>query len=141
MHLIGLVRLGRDAEIRHTPGGAVVASFSGAFNFGKRDSRQSQWVEFSMWGERAEKLAPYLTKGAQVFIAASEPHVQTYEKRDGGSGWKLVARVDSLEFAGSKADREAGAEPQERQTTSPAARAKPAAGADPFADMADDVPF
>ncbi|MFO0467575.1 MAG: single-stranded DNA-binding protein [bacterium] len=142
MHLIGLVRLGRDAEVKYTPSGAVLASFSGAFNHGRKDERLTQWVEFAMWGERAEKLAPYLTKGAQVMIAASEPHVETYDKRDGGTGVKLVARVDSLEFAGSRADREAGGERDAQPEPRPqGAKAKAPAAADQFHDLNDDPPF
>jgi single-strand DNA-binding protein len=143
MHILGLVRIGRDAESRYTSNGTPVASFSGAFNFGRKDERKVQWVEFSVWGDRAEKLAPYLLKGAQVFVSASEPHVETYEKRDGGAGWKFVARVDSLEFAGAKADRESGGDGagEQPQRAAPAARAKAPAGADPFGDMTDDIPF
>jgi hypothetical protein len=31
----------------------------------------------------------------------SDPHIETYEKKDGGMGFKLAAKVDSLEFASS----------------------------------------
>lgn len=137
MKLIGLVRLGRDAETRFTANGDAVCSFSGAFNYGRKvDGQQpSQWVEFSLWGQRGEKLAEHLLKGTQVFVVASEAHIETYEKRDGGQGVKLVARVDDLQFAGSRQDREESAAPAPRQAA-PQRQAKPASRDDDF-----DVPF
>lgn len=153
MKLIGMVRLGRDAETRFTQTGDAVCSFSGAFNYGRKgdDGRQpSQWVEFSLWGSRAEKLAEYLLKGTQLFVVASEAHVETYEKRDGGSGVKLVARVDDLQFAGSKADggAQAPAPASSGRAPAPAPRApapapRPAGGksSTAFDDLDSDIPF
>ena len=156
MKLIGLVRLGRDAETRYTSSGDPVCSFSGAFNYGRKgdDGRTpSQWVEFTLWGNRAESLAPYLLKGTQLFVVASDAHIEVFDKRDGSQGAKLVARVDDVQFAGSRADREEGGD-QQRPAAAPAPRAAapapraaaPAQRAAPktgggFDDMDDDIPF
>lgn len=152
MKLIGLCRLGRDAETRYAQDGTPVATLAGAWNFGKKDQdgkQPSQWGEFALWGDRAEKLAPYLTKGQQVFIVAGEAHIETFEKRDGGQGVKLVGRVESLEFgarpqggdgqghAPSPASARAPA-PASRPAAAPKPAAKPANG---FDDMDDDIPF
>jgi len=153
MKLIGLVRLGRDAEVRYTASGDAVCSFSGAFNYGRKgeDNRQpSQWVEFSLWGSRAEKLSEYLLKGTQLFVVAGDVHVENYEKRDGSTGTKLVARVDDVQFAGSRADREEGGAhapaPAARQQSAPPTPQRQAPAAKPksstgFDDMEDDIPF
>lgn len=141
MKLIGLVRLGRDAETRFTSSGDAVCGFSGAFNYGRKDAdgrQPSQWVEFSLWGTRAEKLAEYLLKGTQLFIVASDVHVETYEKRDGSSGTKLVAKVDDLQFAGGRQEREEAPSPR---APAPAPRhAAPKPGTS-FDDMDSDVTF
>lgn len=148
MKLIGLVRLGRDAESRYTANGDPVCSFSGAFNYGRKDGdgkQPSQWVEFALWGQRGEKLVEHLLKGTQLFVVASDAHVETYEKRDGGTGVKLVARVDDLQFAGSR--QEGGSEGQQRSAApapAPQRQAQPAAKSRPstsFDDMDDEVPF
>lgn len=144
MKLIGLVRLGRDAETRFTQNGDAVCSFSGAFNYGRKGDGQqpSQWVEFALWGSRGEKLAEHLLKGTQLFIVASDVHVETYEKRDGGTGVKLVARVDDLQFAGGR--QEGGEERQQRSAPAPQRQApqggarKPPAG---HSDFEDSIPF
>lgn len=150
MKLIGLCRLGRDAELRYSNDGTPVASLAGAWNFGKKDSegrQPSQWGEFALWGERAEKLAPYLLKGQQVYLIAGDAHVETFEKRDGGQGVKLVGRVESLEFGerpkgadGAAAPRQASApapRPAPRPSAAPAAKPAPSG----FDDMDDDIPF
>jgi len=129
MNLIGLARLGRDIEIRHLADGTAVGNLSLAFNYGKKGKdgkRLSQWIDASIFGDRATKLAEYLVKGTQVFVVLSDPHIETYEKKDGGSGVKLAARVDSLEFASSSSGDAQQSKPESK---------------DPLAGLDDDIPF
>ena len=74
MKLIGLCRLGRDAELRYTTTGRRVASLSLAYNYGRKDDRQSQWIEASLWGDQAERLAPYLLKGTLIHVILRDVH-------------------------------------------------------------------
>jgi single-strand DNA-binding protein len=158
MKLVGIVRLGRDAEMRYTPAGLPICNFSGAFNYGRKDEdgqKPSQWVEFALFGDRGDKVVSYLLKGTAVLVWASDPHVETYEKRDGGTGVKLVARVDDFEFAGVRQQEDGHAaapaaaptgRPQYPPATSQAvakAREKAAApkSGTGFDDMDDDIPF
>ena len=134
--LTGLMRLGRDCELRYMPDGTAVANLALAFNYGqKKDGkRPSQWVDAAMFGKRAESLAQYLTKGVTVSAVLDDVHIRTYDKKDGGQGFALSARVMDLEFAGKPQNAE--------QTPKPAARPaqKPAPQADAgFED--DDIPF
>lgn len=138
----GLFRLGRDAEVRFTQSGEAVASLSLAFNYGRKDAdgkQPSQWIEASLWGKRAEALAQYLQKGTLIYATLEDPHVETYEKRDGGHGAKMVARISNVEFTG-RANGEQQAERQPAQRQQPAPRRAPAA--QPAGDMPDDdIPF
>ena len=65
--------LGRDAELRYTPGGAAIAKFSIATTevwndkSGQRQER-TEWHNVDLWGKQAESLKEYLTKGKQVFV-------------------------------------------------------------------------
>ncbi len=154
MKLIGLIRLGRDAEIRFANDGTPVATLAGAWNYGRKDAdgkRPTQWADLSLWGDRAEKLAPFLTKGAQLLVHADDVHIETYQGRN-GEGHKLVGRVDSVEFAGSREQSGGQQQPQQQRQAAPAApqqrRPAPApapaqrsAGASGFDDMDDDIPF
>ena len=62
-----LVRIGKDAVIRNA-GSKPVAGFSAAFDSGWGDKKQAVWLDCSLWGDRATKLAPFLTKGSQVLV-------------------------------------------------------------------------
>lgn len=140
MLLTGIVRLGRDAEIRYPPAGEKVANLALAFNYGKKDAsgkRAAQWVDAALWGDRAEALAQYLLKGTAIGVTIADPHIETYTTRDGKPGSKLVGRVIDLEFAGGA--RQEGAPATARTTSAPAAA--PAAAASGFADFEDDIPF
>jgi primosomal replication protein N len=65
--------LGRDAELRYTPGGAAIAKFSIATTemwndkTGQRQER-TEWHNIDLWGKQAESLSEYLQKGKQVFV-------------------------------------------------------------------------
>lgn len=146
MKLIGMCRLGRDVEVRYSNDGTPVANVVAVWNYGKKDAegnQASQWVDLALWGERAEKLSPYMLKGQQLFIVASDVRVEMYEKRDGGSGAKLVGRVDSVEFGErpKASDGQAAAQPAAAAAPAPkaAAAAKPKARG--FDDLDDDIPF
>ena len=76
--------LGRDAELRYTPGGAAVAKFSLATTEKWTDKSGSQqerteWHNIDLWGKQAETLTEYLRKGKQVYV---EGRLQTDEYTD-----------------------------------------------------------
>jgi single-strand DNA-binding protein len=146
MIITGLARLGRDAELRYTQQGDAVCRLSLAFNYGKKaadGTRPTQWVDASMWGKRAESLAPHLTKGILVSVVADEPHIEEFVRKDSSKGFKLTARISEIEFAGSRPAGDGG------QRTGAPAPAQPAQGnvAPPppagsgFNDFEDDLPF
>jgi len=65
--------LGRDAEVRYTPGGAAVAKFSLATtevwnDKGGQRQERTEWHNINLWGKQAENLSEYLQKGKQVFV-------------------------------------------------------------------------
>lgn len=151
MRLIGVARLGRDAEVRFTPNGTAVANLSLAFNYGMKDqsgNKPTQWVDASLWGKVAEALSEYLRKGQQVFVDCDDVHIETYQGRN-GEGHKLVARVQSIELVGSRPEGQQGGGQQApaAQQRQPAAQQPPQRQAQAtknpagFDDMDDDIPF
>lgn len=133
----GLARIGKDAEVRFTPSGTPVANVSLAFTYGKKGDdgkRPTQWVDASLWGARAESLAPYIKKGGQIVAYLEDVTIQTYVKGDGTSATKMVARLSDLEFVSG------GEQAEPRQA--PRQQAPKQAPADSgFDDFPDDVPF
>ena len=137
--LIGLARLGRDAELRTTQSGDAVASLSLAMDYRAGREKETQWVDGALYGKQADALAQYLVKGKLICVTLDDVHIEEYPKRDGGTGTKLVGRVSKLELAGGgRDDGERTAPPAQRQAPKPA----PKSSASGFDDMDDsDVPF
>jgi len=121
MQLNGLARLGRDAEVRSTASGEQVASLSLAYDYGRPGAdgkRPTQWIDAALWGDRAGKLAPWLRRGKQVHVRLSDVHVEEYQKRDGTTASKLVARVAELDSASGRDDDQQQASAPRRQPAS-----------------------
>ena len=147
--MIGMMRLGRDAELRYTPNSEPVTNLSLAYQYGKAGQdgkRPTQWIDAALWGKRAEALTQYLTKGGFHCFTLDEVHIQTFQKQDGSTGTKLVARVLDVEL-GSRQDAAPAtapppaarpAPPPQRQAPAPAPRGSTGSG---FDDMDDDIPF
>lgn len=142
MHLIGPARLGKDVELRYTPDGKAVANLALAFNYGKKGQdgkKPTQWIDAALFGDRAEKLAPYLLKGTQIDVHLADPHIETYTSRDGTTGSKLVAYVNHLELVGNAPQQQTG---QQAPAPRPAPqRQNPAPRQAPAADDDFEVPF
>ena len=69
--LIG--NLGRDPEMRYTPSGRPVTTFSVATNRSWKSSdgerrNETEWFNIVAWGNLAEICNQYLKKGHQVYI-------------------------------------------------------------------------
>lgn len=155
MHLIGPARLGKDAELRFMADGTPVANLALAFNYGPKDAegkRATQWIDAALFGDRAQKLQPYLLKGTQIDVHLSDPHIETYTARDGSQGSKLVARLSHLEFVGSAPQQQGGqqTQPQQRQPAQSQreqninrqhAQTGGGRATTNWDDMGDDIPF
>ena len=125
--------LGKDAETRNTQGGDKVTSFSVAVKVGFGERQKTQWVNCAFWGDRGEKVAPYLKKGTLVAITGT-PSVRAYVPNGGGDPRaELGCSVGQLDLLGSKS--EGGSAGDYRAQTSGGG-----GGAAPD-DLDEDVPF
>jgi single-strand DNA-binding protein len=146
--------LGRDAETKFTPSGVSMTRFSVATARRYKDQATGEWKEDTDWSNvvlwRAENLAPYLTKGKQVYV---EGRLQTrsYEDKDGQKRYSTEVVADDVILLGGRGGEsggDSGGFSQEpRMMSSPrssAPRSAPApSGGSPFdAGISDDdVPF
>ncbi len=136
----GICRLGRDAEVRFTPAGDPVTNLSLAFDFGKRGNdgnRQTQWIDASLWGKRAEALAPYLLKGTQIVAYLEDVRIEEYSTRDGEKRSKMTARITDVELVAGQKKAPEDALPPAREAP---ARAPVRSGTE-FDKLDDDIPF
>ena len=94
-------RVGNDAELK-TVGDTMVCSFSVAHTekvYGPNTSEKTVWVGCNIWGERAEKLKPYILKGTYIVVEGSGG-VNSYIQKNGEPAAIINCRVTSLEFGG-----------------------------------------
>ena len=97
--------LGRDAELRYTPGGAAVATINMATTevwndkAGQRQEK-TEWHRVVLWGKPAESLTEYLTKGKQIYV---EGRLQTrqWDDKDGNKRYTTEIRGDKIVLLGS----------------------------------------
>ena len=81
MTMAGLARLGNDPTVRRMADNKAVMDLSLAFSFGRKvDGKQPvTWISATMWGDRCDKLKPYLTKGQLLFVTLTEIHIEEYK--------------------------------------------------------------
>ena len=96
--------LGRDAELRYTPGGAAVATLNLATTEVWNDKsgqkqEKTEWHRVVLWGKQAESLQEYLTKGKQIYV---EGRLQTrqWDDKDGNKRYTTEIRGDSVVLLG-----------------------------------------
>jgi single-strand DNA-binding protein len=130
--------LGRDPELRYTPQGTPVCSFTMATNERRKDKSgemqdQTTWFKVTLWGRQAETASQYLTKGRPVYIEG-RLRVEEWTDRDGKPRHTLEINATDMQFIGGGRGEDA------------APNSRPPAG-EPIQEHApaepsdDDVPF
>ncbi len=102
--LIG--NLGKDPDLRYTPGGQAVASFTMATNEKWRDKEgnmqdKTEWHNIVVWGRQAEIAKEYLAKGRPAYI---EGRLQTrsWDDKDGNKRYITEIVAQRIQFLGSR---------------------------------------
>lgn len=91
--------LANDAELRFTGQGKPVASFSVAvLDTKKAEGAETEWVRVTLWEQEAERLAPTLRKGCEVYVSGRLKQ-RTWQTQDGQtrasiecSAWECVIK-------------------------------------------------
>ena len=96
-------RLGRDAELKTTQGGTKVLSFSIPDDIGWGDKKRTQWINCALFGERAEKVAQYLTKGTMVEVHG-QASCRAWKDKGGEPRAAIEVSVGELKLHGGKRD-------------------------------------
>lgn len=131
-------RLTADPELRTTPNGISVTSFSVAVDRSYQragEDRQTDFINVVAWRNTAEFVSRYFRKGSMIAVQGS---IQTrnYEDRNGNKRTAFEIVADNVSFCGSKSESGTGG-------VAPARQAAPAAPAPSFstgsADDFDDL--
>src|SRR5258708_1283643 len=97
--------LGRDPELRYTPQGTPVCSFSLATNEKRKDRTTGEnqdlttWFRVTLWGRQAETASQYLTRGRPVYIEG-RLRVEEWTDRDGKPRPTLEVHATDMQFIG-----------------------------------------
>ncbi|MEN3338049.1 MAG: single-strand DNA-binding protein [Acidobacteriota bacterium] len=138
--------LGRDAEMRFTPGGAAVATLNLATTEVWNDKagqkqEKTEWHRIVLWGKTAESLNEYLTKGKQIYV---EGRLQTrkWQDKDGQDKYTTEIRGDRIVLLGGGGGGGGGARPQNRGAASGASSGADEHMGEPVSELTDDdIPF
>jgi single-strand DNA-binding protein len=134
--------LGRDAELRYTPGGAPVATLNLATtevwnDKGGQKQEKTEWHRVVLWGKSAESLNEYLVKGKQIYV---EGRLQTrqWDDKDGNKRYTTEIRGDRVVLLGSAG----GGGGRSQSRVGGAAPGDEPMGAEPGSELTDDdIPF
>lgn len=103
---------GKDAELRYMATGTPQCKFSLAVNNRRRNQQTNEWEDNTewfnilIWGDTAERVSQYITKGKQVYI---EGRLQTrsWDGDDGQKHYMTEVVAQTVQLLGS---REGGAQ-------------------------------
>ena len=93
-----------DPEMRATPSGVTVCSFTVAVNrrFANSDGdRQTDFFRVNAWRQLGESCGKYLAKGRKVAVVG-ELQARTYQAKDGSTRMSLDIAADEVEFLSPK---------------------------------------
>ena len=134
--LIG--RLGQDAELKYTPSGVAVATFSIATNENWKDKEggdveKTEWHRIVAWRKLAEICGEYCKKGQLVYIEG-KLQTRTWDDKNGVKRYTTEVTADTMQLLGGRPDRE---------RSEPAATTVPETGEPGPAEASanDDLPF
>lgn len=139
--IIVVGNLGRDPELRYTPQGTPVCSFTMATNEKRKDKAGEMqdlttWFRITLWGRQAEAASQYLTKGRPVYIEG-RLRVEEWTDRDSKQRYTLEVHATDMQFIGSRGDEGAPSSPRGRSD-----EGGPSRGGSSDVDVTDDdIPF
>jgi single-strand DNA-binding protein len=117
--IIILGNVGRDPELRYTPSGQGVTTFSVASNrqYNSNDGQQVKetiWFRVTAWGKTAEICNQYLRKGMRVFIEGrlrpdTNGSPRVFQRADGTTGSSYEVVASTVKFISPKPEGEAAA--------------------------------
>lgn len=91
-HITVTGKIGQDPELRYTPGGMAVLTFSIADTYGKDDKKKTTWHNITVFNKLAENTANSVGKGSTVIVVGRYEQ-EEFTKKDGtkGKAVKIIA--------------------------------------------------
>ncbi len=126
--------LGQDPQMRYTPTGVPVTSFSVATtrrwsNANGEQQEKTTWFRVTCWRKLAELAAQYLQKGRLVLVEG-DVDAQAFTDKQGNLRASLELTATTVRFLGSRAEAGEGGAP-----------GAPGSTGEDFPVHEDDIPF
>jgi single-strand DNA-binding protein len=105
--------LGSDPEMRYTPSGLPVTTFSLAVSKswttqdGQRQDKTT-WFRITAWRAQAETCSKYLTKGQRVLVAGELDEARIWTDKEGNPRVSLEVTAQVVRFLSTRADSMGG---------------------------------
>lgn len=101
--------LGADVETRFTADGQKVSTIRVATNTRRNGKDETIWWRVSLWGDRFDKMLPYLKKGSPIIVVGELVRAEVYTDRDGRQQVSLDLRAEFIRFSPfGRSDRQEG---------------------------------
>jgi single-strand DNA-binding protein len=97
IHLAG--HLGDDPEERFTPSGQKVINLRVAVHSRRRGEDTTTWYRVTIWGDRFDKMLPYLKKGSAVIVIGDLHKPEVYTDREGKAQVSLEVTAEAIRFS------------------------------------------
>lgn len=104
--------LGNDPEERYTSSGKRVISFRVGVKVRQGGKDETVWWRVSIWGDRFDKMLPFLRKGSAVIVLGEMSKPELYVDREGKTQVSLSISAEIVKF--SPFGKPAGATPAGR---------------------------
>lgn len=105
-HIVIMGRLTRDPELKRTPGGAAVTSFSLAVDRdfkSQSGEKETDFIDVVAWKHTAEFVCSYFSKGRMIAVDG-RLQIREWTDRDGNKRKNAEVVADNVYFADSKRD-------------------------------------
>ena len=99
--------LGRDPEVRYTPGGAAVTNVSIATSESWKDKEsgeskeRTEWHKVVFFGRLAEIAGEYLKKGRQIYVEGTL-RTNKWQDKDGNDRYTTEVIASNMQMLGSR---------------------------------------
>ena len=120
-HTIILVgNVGKDPEMRYTPSGAAVTSFSVATSRNYKSQgqtiKETIWFRITCWGRQAEYASNYVRKGHKILVEGrlvADPagNTRVFTRSDGTAGASFEINASNLQLLTSRSEVDGGYNP------------------------------
>jgi len=151
--VILLGNVGKDPEIRSTPGGTLVATLGLATSDRQKDAQgnwqdRTEWHNLVAFNRTAEIIRDYVKKGSKLFVEGSLRTSNWEDKETKAKRYRTEIIVNDLSLLSGREEGSTGGYSRAASPASSAAsfdQRPPAAAPDDYAQQAeisdDDIPF